>query len=260
MNNKLSKNEWTLDKLYKDPRHYEKWYENITYDIDFYIKQMIKYGDPVLELGCGTGRITIPAAKNGIRITGLDISPEMLDFAEQNAKRNKVSINFINADCRDFMIEKKFKTIFFPVNSILHLHSRESYEDCFSCVTKHLEKNGRFIFDVFTPSFKILTRKPSDKVLCHEYVHFDSDEIVRIFETSKFDMEKQINYAKWLIKIGDSEERLFSENNVRVFFPEELNTLLHYNGFEIEEKYGDFSESPYNSNSRNQIFICRKKP
>ncbi|RKX25209.1 MAG: hypothetical protein DRP47_10135 [Candidatus Zixiibacteriota bacterium] len=77
-----------------------------------------------------------------------------------------------------------------------------------------------------------------------------------ITENNVYDPATQINHIKWYYKIGDAEE-IARELNMRILFPQEFDTLLHYNGFDIDEKIGDFDESPFESNSRHQIIICR---
>ena len=74
--------------LYKDPRHYDLHNKDLVADIPFILSQIEKFGDPALELACGTGRITIPIAEKGYRVTGLDISEPMLSHAKKKADEN----------------------------------------------------------------------------------------------------------------------------------------------------------------------------
>jgi ubiquinone/menaquinone biosynthesis C-methylase UbiE len=117
-----------------DGKQYDAHFGPYTHDVPFYLRQIRKYGEPVLELACGTGRITIPLAEKGIKITGLDISKSMLSQAKKNSKEKGVDVEWVKADCRDFRLKKKFNLIFFPINSICHLMDIESVESCFRCV------------------------------------------------------------------------------------------------------------------------------
>ena len=105
--------------LYSDGRHYDLGNKGQVADIPFYLKQIDKYGGPVLELACGTGRITIPVAKKGIQITGLDVSTAMLAHARRKSRAEGLQIDWVEADCRDFSLDERFSLVFFPFNSIL---------------------------------------------------------------------------------------------------------------------------------------------
>src|SRR5215211_7067615 len=77
--------------------------------LNFYRQQVAYYGEPVLELACGSGRLTIPLASEGVNITGMDISEEMLNLAKLKASKSEVSIRFIQGDMRSFDPGEKFK-------------------------------------------------------------------------------------------------------------------------------------------------------
>jgi len=238
--------------LYKDGRHYDLQNRDIVEDIPFYLRQIKRYGEPVLELACGTGRITIPLSSKGIKITVLDISEPML---EQAKKKDMGKVEWIRADCRNFHLNEKFSFIFFPFNSIAHLHDLKSLEDCFSCVKEHLADEGRFAIDFFNPRLDILMRDPDKRYPVAEYPDPDGKGTVTITENNIYDTAAQINRIKWYYKVGKEKEKVV-ENNMRIFFPQELDALLIYNGFTIEHKFGNYDETSFNSESPKQLIIC----
>ncbi|MFC1683756.1 class I SAM-dependent methyltransferase, partial [Candidatus Zixiibacteriota bacterium] len=67
----------------------------------------------------------------------------------------------------------------------------------------------------------------------------------------------QINHIKWYYRIGEEREERVVENNMRILYPQELDDLLHYNGFMVETKYGDYDESAFTSDSPKQLVVCR---
>jgi len=243
--------------LYSDGRHYDLQTKGFVEDIPFYLRQVQKYGQPVLELACGTGRITIPLAQKGIQITGLDVSESMLAQARRKASQKNVAVTWIRADCRDFQQNQKFRLIFIPANSITHLHDLESLETFFSCVRIHLADKGRFVIDVFNPRLDILMRDPTKRYPVAEYSDPDDQGMVTVTESNAYDAAQQINRIKWYYKTGE-EERVV-ENNMRVFFPQELDGLLQYYGFVIEAKYGNYDETPFESGSPKQLVVCSLK-
>ncbi len=246
------------EHLYRDGRYYDLENEDFVDDIPFYLHQIEKYGEPVLELACGTGRITIPIAQKGIQITGLDILDSMLNHAKRKATNKGVNVEWIKADCRDFRLNKKFNLIFFPFNSIAHLHDLESIKACFSCVKEHLMDNGRFIIDFFNPSLNILTRDPTRRYPVKEYLDPDGKGQVVITENNIYDAANQINRVKWYYNIGSQSEEVVEDLNMRIFYPQELDALLYYNGFTIDTKYSNYDETPFMSASPKQLIVCHK--
>ena len=97
----------------------------------------------MLELGCGTGRYTIPIAQQSIMITGLDIVPQMLAHAKN--KSAELSIQWVEADARNFHLGKQFRLIFESGAMFCHLHKRTDYEALLTCVREHLEADGFFV-------------------------------------------------------------------------------------------------------------------
>jgi len=253
--------------VYRDGRHYDLITTALAAyrreasgdhvdDVSFYVRQAEKCGGPVLELACGTGRIAVPIAERGVPVTGLDISDSMLAHARRKAAEKGVSIEWVRADCRDFTLDRRFSLIFVAFNSLGHLHDLEGVEACFSCVRRHLRKEGRFIVDFFNPRLDILTRDPSARSPVAEYPDPDGRGTVVVTESNTYEADTQINRIRWHYRVGEEGE-FVEELNLRMFYPQELDALLHYNGFAIEAKFGDFDESAFASTSPKQIIVCR---
>ncbi len=243
------------EPLYRNPVYYDLQNKNFTEDIPFYLKQIEKFGQPVLELACGTGRITIPIAERGIEITGLDISEPMLSYAKTKAEEKGVDIEWVKADCRNFELSKKFNVILLPFNSICLLRDISSIESCLSRVKAHLKEDGRFIIDVFNPNLKLLTRDPSKRYPVFEFPDPGTGETVVVTENNIYDASTQINKVMWHYKIGNRAEEITEELDMRIFYPQELKEILQCNGFEIESVSGDYDESPFVSASPKQLVI-----
>ncbi len=243
--------------LYSNADLYDAQHLEFVADIPFYVGQGRKQGGAILELACGTGRITIPLADEGFDITGLDVSRSMLDRARQKASDADLDITWIEADCRDFELERKFSLIFIPFNSFLHIHELDDLESFFAAVTRHLEPDGRFIIDVYNPSLSFLNRDPEKRYPVTYQPDSSGEDPVSITEDNHYDRKSQVNHIKLYYRVDGVEEEVIQELNHRVFFPQELRTLLKYNGFEIEVCYGDFDLSPFESDSPKQLLVCR---
>jgi SAM-dependent methyltransferase len=247
-----------IERLYYDGRHYDLQFKSHICDIPFYLRQVKKYGGPVLELACGTGRIAIPLAEEGFQIVGLDVSTSMLSEGRRKAVERRVQVEWVEADCRSFRLGRKFKLILFPFTTIALLHDLESVEACFSCVNDHLENDGRFIIDYFNPRFDFLVRDPSQRYPVAEYPDPDGQGQVVVTENNIYEAALQINHVKWYYRIGEQAE-IVEDLDMRIFYPQELDALLKYNGFAIEAKFGSYDEIPFESSSTRQLIVCHRR-
>ncbi len=224
--------------------------------IPFYVRYAKMYGSPVLELACGTGRITIPIAKEGLSVIGLDFSEKMLDHAKRKSKENDLDIEWVQGDMINFSLNKKFCTIIMPGAAMNWIVDNKSMENCLINVRKHLKQNGRFIFDAFNPDLDILQREGSKIYPMYDYPNPEGEGTVFVAGSNSYDKVSQINYFNSYYKFEGKE--IVKELKLRMFFPQELDALLYYNGFIIDNKYGTFKEEPFNSDSNLQIIICHK--
>jgi len=243
-------------KLYADGRQYDLENEGFTADIPFYLRLAARHGGPILELGCGTGRVAVPLAQAGYEVTGIDASEPMLCRARRKLTQSGATVTLVQADCRTFILNRMFRLILFPFNAIAHLHDRESLEACFAAVLHHLEPTGRFVIDIFNPDCTYLVRNPVERFPVTKYDDPDGRGIVVVTESNTYDRAEQINRIVWHYRIGNVDDAEEAPNNMRIFFPQELAALLHYNGFTIETVYGDYDESPFQSSSPKQLVIA----
>lgn len=223
----------------------------------FYEEKIARYGDPVLEIACGTGAYLIPLAEKGIDVMGVDISSRMLRRANEKAERRGVSIDTRTGDIRDFGLNRKFPLILLVGNSLQHLLTRDDVEKCFAAVQRHLKPGGRFIVEVFNPSLRILSCRPDESVLDSEYETPEGKMTLR--GNVDYDAATQINRITWNYEnavTGDIKRFFFT---MRQFFPQELDALFAYNDFRIERKFGDRDRSAFKSTSPRQIVVAALK-
>lgn len=243
--------------LYDEGRHYDLLMPGPN-DLPFYESQANKYGGPVLELACGTGRLTVPLRLAGADITGLDRSREMLEVARSKTERHGTEIEYVHADARSYSLGRLFRLIFIANNSLSHLLRREDVEACLRCVRQHLAPDGRFIVDIFTPSLHFLARDPARRYPVGEYEDPDGCGHVTVSETYKHDPATQVSHSTWHYQREGEPAAWDVSLDMRMFYPQEIDALLIYNGFVIEHKYGDFSETPYAAGSPKQVIVCRR--
>lgn len=250
------------ESIHYDGRHYDLMYDNYypipnlpKLDLSFLSDMACQYGESILELCCGNGRIAIPLAEKGCQVTGIDISESMLE----SAKKRTSQVEWIKADVRNFQIEKKFSLIIFPLNSICHLLTREDLELCFNCVKKHLKPEGRFIIDTFNFYTKAGLEDlwNNSRYLYSVYQDPDGKGTVVVTAVSEFDLTTQICKDKLCFQLLEQKKEFFEEVTYRLYHPNELEALLKYNGFTIESKLGNYDKEPFTSLSPNFIIISK---
>jgi SAM-dependent methyltransferase len=247
---------------YREPLYYTKNYKSRTVDVAFYRDLAARTGGPVLEYGCGNGRITIPIAQQGIEIAGMDQSAEMLaSFRERLAKlpeevRDRITL--VRGDMRKKRIRKRFKLVLCTFNTLLHLYDRADVEGFLAAVRSHLQPAGRLVFDVSMPSASELARDPNRGFRVPPMRYPATGELVRYAEYFDYDAASQILIVTMKFEPVDAPERAWTTLLAhRQFHPKEIEALLHYNGFEVESVTSDFEKTPFDRYTDSAIWTAR---
>jgi len=236
-------------------------------DVAFYREAAREFGDPVLELGCGTGRITVALAETGKRVTGLDLSERMLERAVQKRAGLPVEarerVHLVQADMARFELGEKFRLVIIPFRPFQHLLEVQQQMDCLECGRKHLAPGGRLILDVFqTDAERIHDPVHMRETLVTEYRTRDGRQ-VRISERiAAFHRAEQINDVEMIYSVvhpGGRQESLVFAWPLRYFFRYEVQHLLARCGFRITAEYGNFDRTPIRDESPEMIFVAESR-
>ena len=223
-------------------------------DFQFYKKWLPTNKDArILELCCGTGRLTLPIAKDGYNICGVDYTPSMLKQAKLKAAEAGLKIDFIEADIRALDLQEKFDLIFIPFNSIHHLYRNEDLFKALKCVKSHLKEGGLFLLDCFNPNIQYIVENEKGLTVVAEYTTSDGREVL-IKQTMRYESITQINRIEWHYFIN-GEFHSTQNLDMRLFFPQELDSYIEQIGFDIIHKFGNFEEESFNDKSEKQIYV-----
>jgi SAM-dependent methyltransferase len=235
-------------------------------DVIFYRDAVREYGDPVLELGCGTGRITMALAEAGKRVTGLVLSERMLERAVQKRGALPVEVrerlHLVQGDMTQFVLGEKFRLVIIPFRPFQHLLEIEQQMDCLECVRKHLAPGGRLILDVFqTDAERMHDPVHMRETLITEYKTADGRQ-VRISERlAAFHRAEQRNDVEMIFSIkhkDGKQERLVFAWTLRYFFRYEVEHLLVRCGFRVKAEYGNFDRTPLEDASPEMIYVAER--
>lgn len=250
---------------FSDPINYD-FEDSSDTGVAFYSALAQEAGGSVLELACGTGRVTIPIAKLGFPSTGLDIVPGMLEQARR--KSAGLPVRWIEGDARSFDLHEHFRLIFLTGNAFQAFVTNAEQAALLQRVHAHLHDEGLFAFETRNPLLHNVTTRNGLFVPLetHEeeedwssFMNANGYE-VRVTGTRVYDHVAQVvhltSYKRW--HEDGKEYTKVSRTALRYTFPQELAALLHYNGFTIIRQYGDWNEEPLTANSPSIISVCRK--
>jgi SAM-dependent methyltransferase len=133
---------------------YDPWSRSVTEDVGFYVDLAVESGGPVVELAVGTGRIAVPIARAGVRVIGVDASPGMLAIARAAADDAGVAglVDLREGDLREPPVPERVPLVICPFRSLLHMETENEKLRAVRAAAMLLEPDGRFVFDVFSPS------------------------------------------------------------------------------------------------------------
>ncbi len=239
-------------------------------DIGFYESYCHDIKTPVLDMGCGTGRIAIALAHTGAHLFGIDISKGMLSKAQEKTlqlpKHIQDKLSFLCADMRNFKINQKFDFAYIGFRSFMLLLEEQHQIETLRNTFDHLNNNGRLIISLFVPTIERLmvykTISPDEWSYFGEFIHPNGRYKIKEYEQKWCDEFKQIATHKLKhITIDEQNneieytDRLLVIRWTHIF---EFRHLAQLCGFEIENVFGDYFRTPFTEKSKEMIWVLRK--
>jgi SAM-dependent methyltransferase len=237
-------------------------------DVSFFVEAAQTFGGPVLEIGCGTGRILIPTARAGIDVVGLDLSPDMLEVCREHLRREpqevRSRVDLVLADMRQFDLARAFRLVTTPFRPFQHLTTVEDQFLCLRCIQRHLSDDGRLILDIFNPSLEALVHDEVGEEFGEEpeFATPDGRRVVRYHKIVSRDYASQVIQVELIYYVTHPDgrkERLVQGFPMRYTYRFEAEHLLVRSGFEVEQVYADYNKSPYGSKYPGELIFLAKK-
>jgi SAM-dependent methyltransferase len=219
-------------------------------EIEFYIDRARRSGGTVLELACGTGRVTWPIARAGVPIVGLDLAQGMLDRAESKRSEEDAATSararFVAGDMTTFELAERFALAIIPFRAFLMLLTPELQRSALQRVHAHLEPHGRLIIDIFDPRFDLLAQQdfvPRREV--PSFAHPVTGNTISVNVLSRHnDQVNQRASERWRFTEVDPEGKTIREEDeiieLRWIYRYEMRYLLELCGYEVEEEFSDY--------------------
>ena len=254
-------------KEFYDPATYDRGTQGVPGDVEFFLgqaKRAHENGHPVLELACGTGRVSIPIARAGVTVVGLDRSASMLARAAEKAE-GLANVRWVEGDMREFELPERFGLIFVPFRSFQHLMSIDDQLACLRCVHRHLVPGGRLAIDIFNPDIVqigqwLTNRRGGLQRRREDYATEEEGRVSRAWESREYRPAEQEVRSTFLDETVDEQgavvSRRYRDLKLRYIYRYEMEHLLVRAGFEIEALYGDCYAVPFSDTSPEQVWIA----
>lgn len=248
---------------------YDQFHEmRLGEDIRFWQEEARVAGSPILELGCGSGRLILPIARQGINIHGIDNSPEMLGLLEQRVTKElpktRTFITWEFGDMRSFDTQpRQYMMVFIAFSALQYLDDRDDQRVALTKAHSALKENGVFVVDIFNPNPEVIQEwgKP---LFLEEVKGSSSNDSYQWFCVPEFyDSNTKIltmpNLFQFYRNNITEPETIMIPAEYYCFSKDELKLLFEQTGFGEIQTFGDYDKSPFTQNSRKIIMMGRKK-
>ncbi len=227
---------------------YDLLFRDYAADLGFYLGIAKEAGGPVLDVGCGTGRVLLRALELGLDVDGLDDSAEMLARLRQSAEARGLAPCVVQADMRVFQMPRRYAGIVIPFNAFAHNLTADDQIATLRRCHEHLVPGGRLVFDVFSATPAMLAAPIAEPVLELETPHPETGLPLRLYDGRRLDISTQTQHSQIAIEELDARGQIVRTHRfaavVRWIYPSEMELLLRLAGFDRWKVTGGFDGRP----------------
>ncbi|HJP88191.1 MAG TPA: class I SAM-dependent methyltransferase [Candidatus Limnocylindrales bacterium] len=234
-------------------------------DLAFFRRVAAETGGPILEIGCGTGRVTLQLAADGYEVVGMDLSAPMLRVAEQRRRAlpeaDAACVTFVEADLATLDLGRRFALIVAPARVFQFMLTTAAQRQALAALRRHLTDDGRLVLDLFDPMLDYVV--PGEGMpRTMQLTHPMTGNRVTVAVTARWpDPGKQLIVEEWTFQeldaageaIRTAQERLTLRWSLRA----EMRLLFELEGLEVEGDYGDFGGGPP-AYGQEQVWVLKR--
>jgi SAM-dependent methyltransferase len=247
----------TPASTYDAPELYDLVFEWLDFDIAFWMSTAREAGGPLLDVGCGTGRVLLRLAGAGFDVEGIDNSEPMIWRLRAKASERGLTAAVSAADMRDFSLGRKFARAICAFNSFAHCETTDDQVRALECIRRHLLPGGALVMHMSYPGPKYWSEPDGEAVLEMEAVDPAGGRKIRLYDTRTKDPVAQLQRSTTEYRAIDEEGRETLLHRGRTFqrwvYRFELELLFHAAGFARSEVFGGFERQPLASPDQQMI-------
>jgi SAM-dependent methyltransferase len=257
----VSLRECVMSEYDRFARLYDLEHRDLSADLELYRNFALRCDGPVLELGCGSGRVSIPLAQSGLNVTGIDRSTAMLELARARAAEAGLTERLCleQVDLRTPAFRAQFALAICPLNGFLHLLTVEDQLAALRSAHRALLPGGFLIVDLPNPHTVFVPGADGRLFLRRRFFSPEGYSIAS-FTVAQTDLSAQRQYLTLIYDQEDADGqvcRTTVESELRFVYRYEMALLLERCGFEVDGVYGSYDLDPYEMNSDLMLFVAR---
>lgn len=232
-------------------------------DLALYSELAEEYGGPILDVGCGTGRVMLHLAQEDYDVHGIDSEYTMLERAEGKREAHphlEDKMTFYHGDVLTTPIEKRFRMVLLTFNALMHFHEQDTQIKLLKRMRELLDVGGVVVIDLPNAGETFASEDSDQLTLARTFLEPESGNMVMQQSVSYLDRTTQVMHVTWFydeITADGTVKRTMAPLNMRYFFYSEVQLLLMLTGFELVETYGDTDGSPLEDGTPRMIMIAR---
>ena len=254
----------TAPSPYDAPELYDRLFESLQFDRDFWLGVGRGAGGPVLDLGCGTGRILLPLLEAGVDADGVDLSAAMLERLRAKAESRGFQPMLVAADMRDFTMPKAYRRVICAFNAFAHCESADDQLATLRCCREHLEPGGALVLHMSYPGATLWLGQHGGPVLEIETANPANGHRLQLWDRRFLDAVNQSQRSEIEVRELDPSGTLAAshrfETRQRWVYLFELELLLKLAGFARWEVQGDWAGGPLERDDQQMIAWAWREP
>jgi SAM-dependent methyltransferase len=233
-------------------RYYDAENADKTDDIEFYLDLAEEYPGPILDVGCGSGRVVLPLAQAGYTVHGIDNNAAMLTYAHQRVRQQPDTFTMLTLQegnvLTDALPDERYSLVLLTYNMLMHFHDTAAQMNLLKRMRDVIADDGLLVLDLPNAGEMFATPDSDAITLERTFIEPETGHLVMQQAVSVLDRATQFMHVTWIydeVQGDGSLKRTVAPTRFRYFFPYEVQWLLKLTGFRVIQLYGDTDNSPF---------------